>query len=169
MYRHLFQPRHFGCRAVLSAPAFGQQRVSRRPATVVAAVAEGTVASDVEVYPTVPFRASIDFKSIVENVELHTKNGADRFTKADPAKVAKLYQQFVQLTIQTNDVRSERNAVSNAMKVSSVAWPASFIRRRHTLAKASGNPGRRHTSTCASKCARHLPIGSGSRSCNLLA
>lgn len=122
MYRQLLKARSFGCRAVFSSPCPAQYVVKSRLATA-PAVAEGTAETLTEAdydYPPVPFRASIDFKSIVENVELHTKNGKDRFTKADPAKVAQLYQQFVQLTIQTNNVRSERNTVSNSMKVLSL-------------------------------------------------
>lgn len=145
MYRQLFKARSFGCRAVFSSPCPAQYVVKSRLATT-PAVAEGTAETLTEAdydYPPVPFRASIDFKSIVENVELHTKNGKDRFTRADPAKVAQLYQQFVQLTIQTNNVRSERNTVSNSMKVLSLGefraqlqhkpWDMSSERSAHAL------------------------------------
>ena len=67
--------------------------------------------------PTVPFRASIDFKYIVDNVEELQKNAENRFSTAEPQQVAQLYAQFTELGRDTDKLRKERNDNAKAMQV----------------------------------------------------
>lgn len=71
-------------------------------------------------YPQVPFRAAIDFKYVAENVEALKLNAQNRFSDADPEKVAKLYAQFTALGQETDALRKQRNDNAKAMKVGSV-------------------------------------------------
>lgn len=68
-------------------------------------------------YPPVPFRAAIDFKSIVENIEQVKVNVVNRKSKADPDKVVELYQKFVAMSKETDELRKQRNDNAKAMKV----------------------------------------------------
>ena len=92
-------------------------QISIRRGSIKAAALETQVLDSYTEYPTVPFRASIDFKSVVDNVATMQQNAKNRLSTADPEKVAVLYGTFVDLTQRTNALRSERNHNSNAMKV----------------------------------------------------
>lgn len=92
--------RHVGARAV--APA---------------EVLEGKTSQDLSAYPQVPFRAAIDYKYIIENVEDLKVNAFNRKSNADPEKVAELYAQFVELNRETDALRKQRNDNAKAMKV----------------------------------------------------
>lgn len=64
------------------------------------------------------FKANIDFKFIKDNLALVVKNAEDRNSNADPRLVVQLYDHYVQLKIEADEIRAERNENSNAMKAS---------------------------------------------------
>lgn len=68
-------------------------------------------------YPPVPFRAAIDFKSVVENLDQVKINVVNRKSNADPDKVVELYQKFVTMSKETDELRKKRNDNAKAMKV----------------------------------------------------
>ena len=68
------------------------------------------------------FKANIDFKFIKENLDLVVKNAEDRNSNADPRLVVQLYDKYVQLKMEADEIRAERNENSNAMKVNA-CWP----------------------------------------------
>jgi hypothetical protein len=93
--------RHVGAQAVASAETLeGKAAAGGMPA-----------------YPQVPFRAAIDYKYIVENVDKLKENAVNRKSTADPQKVAELYAQFLVLTGETDALRKQRNDNAKAMKV----------------------------------------------------
>lgn len=75
--------------------------------------------SEISDYPQVPFRAAIDYKYIVENVDKLKVNAANRKSNADPEKVAELYALYRQLHLETDALRMKRNENAKAMKVRS--------------------------------------------------
>jgi len=62
------------------------------------------------------FRAHLDFKFLKDNLALVQKNVADRSFNADPARVVALYDDYVALKMEADELRRERNDNSNAMK-----------------------------------------------------
>ena len=81
--------------------------------------------------PTASFRAAIDFKAIVENLDAVRENASNRQSSADADKVADLYAQFVQLGRETDTVRQERNENAKAMKVRTSARATHAVRLLH--------------------------------------
>ena len=62
------------------------------------------------------FRAHIDFKFIRDNLDLITQNCRDRHVTADPEKVVRLYNDFLELVQEADGLRAARNENSTAMK-----------------------------------------------------
>lgn len=62
------------------------------------------------------WRASIDFKWIRENKDAIAANVVHRKSVADVEAVVQLYEQSVQLSMEVDKLRAERNSVANAMK-----------------------------------------------------
>lgn len=77
-------------------------------------------------YPEVPFKASIDFRAIAEDVEKYQQNAQNRAADADAQKVAHLYAQFTELGRETDELRKARNENAKAMKArtpgAALAW-----------------------------------------------
>lgn len=63
------------------------------------------------------FKAHLDFKFIRDNVDLVAANCKSRLSNADPRRVADLYDQYVKLKTEADQLRAERNENANAMKV----------------------------------------------------
>jgi Seryl-tRNA synthetase N-terminal domain len=83
-----------------------------------AAAASAAEAVDTETtYSQAPFKAAIDFKAIVENLDAVEVNVKNRFSRADPRRVADLYAKFSKLSRETDQMRQERNDNAKAMKV----------------------------------------------------
>eukprot|EP00899_Mesostigma_viride_P020468 jgi/Mesvir1/28422/Mv15850-RA.1 len=62
------------------------------------------------------WKASIDFKSIRDNLELHKRNCKLRRTAGDPVAVVALYESYVAKAQETDALRNERNNVAAKMK-----------------------------------------------------
>lgn len=62
------------------------------------------------------FKANLDFKFIRDNLAAVQQNCLNRNSTADPAAVVQLYDEFVQLKVQTDQIRAARNLNSSAMK-----------------------------------------------------
>ncbi|KAJ9509503.1 hypothetical protein QJQ45_001959 [Haematococcus lacustris] len=62
------------------------------------------------------YKASIDFRAIKDNLPAVEHNTRIRNSKADPRRVVQLYDQFVQLKLETDSLRAERNTNSSQMK-----------------------------------------------------
>ncbi|MDR3019845.1 MAG: serine--tRNA ligase, partial [Treponema sp.] len=58
----------------------------------------------------------LDYKFIAENLDAVMANIADRFMKADPLEVARLYARRTELTTQVQALQQKRNANAAAMK-----------------------------------------------------
>jgi len=58
----------------------------------------------------------LDYKYIVENLKAVMANVADRFTKADPQAVARLYKQRSELVTSSQLLQQQRNTNAQAMK-----------------------------------------------------
>lgn len=66
---------------------------------------------------TPAFRASIDFRSIRDNLEAHEANCRERnFAAASPAKVAELYDKFVEAQKEVDELRAQKNENAKSMK-----------------------------------------------------
>lgn len=63
------------------------------------------------------FKAALDFKSMKENLDLYVTNTRNRLSNADPKKAVELYEQFVKLKADADQLRAERNENANSMKV----------------------------------------------------
>jgi hypothetical protein len=63
------------------------------------------------------YRANLDFKFIKENVDLVAENCKNRMSSAEPHKVVELYDQYVKMKSEADQLRAERNENSSAMKV----------------------------------------------------
>lgn len=104
---------HASCRASFR-PFMGRCIVSR-PAT---SATEPSIHAPVAAHSNGPhFKANIDFKFIKENLQMVMKNAVDRKSNADPKLVVQLYDQYVQLKTEADEIRAERNENSSAMKV----------------------------------------------------
>lgn len=67
--------------------------------------------------PAAPrFQAYLDFKFIRDNVELLETNARRRNSSADISAVAELYDQFLSMKLQTEEIQRARNENSMAMK-----------------------------------------------------
>lgn len=99
---------------VICSSVFRTNRV--RCNCVATAVEEAVPAVQTE-YPPIPFRAAIDFKSILENIDKVKVNAVNRKSNADPDKVVELYQKFVVMSKETDELRKQRNDNAKAMKV----------------------------------------------------
>jgi hypothetical protein len=66
------------------------------------------------------YKVNLDFKFIRDNLQLVSDNCKVRNSAADPALVAQLYDDYVKLKAESDNLRSSRNDNSAAMKVS---WP----------------------------------------------
>ncbi|GAX73126.1 hypothetical protein CEUSTIGMA_g579.t1 [Chlamydomonas eustigma] len=62
------------------------------------------------------FKASIDFKFLKDNINLVVQNAKNRNSSADPQLALQLYDQYIQLKQEADQLRAERNENSNAMK-----------------------------------------------------
>jgi len=62
------------------------------------------------------WKANIDFKAIRENFEAVQKNADNRKAAADVAKVVDLYNQYLELKYQSDELRQERNQAAAKMK-----------------------------------------------------
>ncbi|GLC33588.1 hypothetical protein PLESTM_000089000 [Pleodorina starrii] len=106
-------------RAAVQARAFqpaGFRPCSRFVAPHAVAVEAPVASTSAPAVDAPSFRAHLDFKFIKENVDLVSTNCKNRFSNADPHKVAALYDEFVALKTQVDALRAERNENSNAMK-----------------------------------------------------
>jgi hypothetical protein len=74
-------------------------------------------ASSHSTHPRVPFRAAVDFKFVIENVDEIKINVKNRLSDADPEKVVQLYAKFSELGRETDALRKERNDNAREMKV----------------------------------------------------
>lgn len=63
------------------------------------------------------YKVPLDFKFIRDNVQMLTENCRLRNSSADPALVAQLYEDFLQLKAESEALRASRNENSAAMKV----------------------------------------------------
>ncbi|GAQ88289.1 serine--tRNA ligase, chloroplast or mitochondrial [Klebsormidium nitens] len=102
---------------------------SRRPRTTTAqatgtAVPAATLEPETKA-PSVPslqaaerpsWKAAIDFKFIRDNVDLVAKNIEERKSGGDAANVVALYDQFVKMKTEVDDLRAARNANAAQMK-----------------------------------------------------
>ena len=104
-------------RHALNAPRPSYRLVRARAVAPAEVAVEGPSPADLASYPQVPFRAAIDYKYIVENVERLKINSVNRKSNADPEKVAELYAQFAELNRDTDALRKQRNDNAKAMKV----------------------------------------------------
>lgn len=109
---HLHLQRH-----IINASRSSYRLVGARAAAPAEVAVDGPSSADLGSYPQVPFRAAIDYKYIVENVEKLKVNAINRKSNADPEKVAELYAQFVELNRETDALRKQRNDNAKAMKV----------------------------------------------------
>lgn len=65
------------------------------------------------------YKVPLDFKFIRDNVQMIAENCRLRNSAADPALVAQLYEEFLQLKAESEALRASRNENSAAMKVRS--------------------------------------------------
>lgn len=91
-------------------------RAARSVASRAAAVAQEAPAVE-SPKAAASFRAAIDFKAVVDNLDAVKENAKNRQSNADADKVAELYAQFTQLGRETDALRQERNENAKAMKV----------------------------------------------------
>ena len=62
------------------------------------------------------WKAAIDYKAIRDNAEAIQKNADDRASPCDVAKVVELYEQFLELKSQAEDISQKRNINAKSMK-----------------------------------------------------
>jgi hypothetical protein len=98
-----------------------------------AAAEPAPAGSGIAAYPAPAYKVNLDFKFIRDNLQLVTDNCKIRDSAADPALVAQLYDDYVKLKAESDNLRSSRNENSAAMKVSLQSWPmAHSIRPQHS-------------------------------------
>ncbi|GFH10547.1 seryl-tRNA synthetase, partial [Haematococcus lacustris] len=93
---------------------FGQGQAPRVSPSI-RAQASATQTADIKPVQQL-YKASIDFRAIKDNLEAVEHNTRIRNSKADPRRVVQLYDQFVQLKLETDSLRAERNTNSSQMK-----------------------------------------------------
>lgn len=113
-----------------------------------AAAESSPASSGVAAYSAPAYKVNLDFKFIRDNLQLVSDNCKIRDSAADPALVAQLYDDYVKLKSESDNLRSSRNENSSAMKVRCCAKPM-----RHTAG-----------TSCAT-CPGSSNSGSGSVSC----
>ncbi|KAF6255001.1 putative seryl-tRNA synthetase [Scenedesmus sp. NREL 46B-D3] len=99
-------------------------RLCRRSAATAASATEAPTAaaqpaadsSSVAAYAAPAYKVNIDFKFIRDNLQLVSDNCKLRDSAADPALVAQLYDDYVKLKAESDQLRSSRNENSAAMK-----------------------------------------------------
>lgn len=79
--------------------------------------AASNAAHDAAAAPAPAYKVPLDFKFIRDNVQMITENCRLRNSSADPALVAQLYEQYLQLKAESEALRASRNENSAAMKV----------------------------------------------------
>lgn len=67
--------------------------------------------------PAPAYKVPLDFKFVRDNVQLIAENCKLRNSSADPALVAQLYEDFLELKAESEALRASRNENSAAMKV----------------------------------------------------
>jgi hypothetical protein len=73
--------------------------------------------TDTAASPAPAYKVPLDFKFIRDNVQMIAENCRLRNSAADPALVAQLYEEFLQIKAETEALRASRNENSAAMKV----------------------------------------------------
>jgi seryl-tRNA synthetase len=112
-------------------PVRHQSRVCASATASAAPEAPSTSASHAQ--PAPAFKANLDFKAMKDNLETYVWNTKNRFSSADPAKVVELYDQFVKLKGEADNLRNERNENANAMKVRAGNNSVYFIEEYYSM------------------------------------
>ncbi|WIA23340.1 hypothetical protein OEZ85_000104 [Tetradesmus obliquus] len=81
-----------------------------------AAAESSPASSGVAAYSAPAYKVNLDFKFIRDNLQLVSDNCKIRDSAADPALVAQLYDDYVKLKSESDNLRSSRNENSSAMK-----------------------------------------------------
>lgn len=90
---------------------------SAGPAWFTAAGAAGAQAEQQARPPS--YRAYIDFRALKADLDRHVRNCSDRNSAGDPKAVAQLYDEWLAAQSKVEQLREERNANAQSMKVRS--------------------------------------------------
>lgn len=114
--------------------------------TAPASSSNGSSSQDAAAAPA--YKVPLDFKFIRDNVQMIAENCRLRNSAADPALVAQLYEEFLQLKAESEALRASRNENSAAMKVRRSCRSS----RTSTAARGLQRRGSRHV--CEQGCCR---------------